>query len=125
MFGAMGLNILFYRLYRAGLTQYALRCFLLISLLATSFLVHAQQPSPAIPITQTTVASIPKTSKTAVPYHAGVPKHRAEKMSQQLGKQLVLDAATVARVKTAALERGQKIDVFKPIPIRIRPRTRL
>ena len=90
-----------------------MRRFLLVCLLATSFLAHAQQPSPATPTTQTSTASIPKKSKVAVPYHAGVPEHRAEKMSQQLGKQLGLDAATVARVKAAALERDQKIDVIQ------------
>ena len=90
-----------------------MRRFLLVCLLATPFLAHAQQPSPATPTTQTSAASIPKKSKAAVPYHAGVPEHRAEKMSQQLGKQLGLDAATVARVKAAALERNQKIDVIQ------------
>ena len=54
-----------------------------------------------------------KKPKAAVPYHAGVPERRAEKMSQQLGKQLGLDAATVARVKAAALERDQKIDAIQ------------
>jgi len=49
----------------------------------------------------------------AVPYKAGAPEQRAEKMSQQLGKQLGLDAATMAKVKAAALVRDQKIDAIQ------------
>ena len=88
----------------------------LIGLLATSFLAHAQQPAPGAPAVHAQAAPVPKTPKMAVPYKAGAPEQRAEKMSQQLGKQLGLDAATVARVKVAALVRDQKIDAIQAGP---------
>ena len=87
--------------------------FFWVVLLATSFQSHAQQPLPAAHAVQAPAAAMLKKPKAAVPYHAGVPEQRAEKMSQQLGKQLGLDAATVARVKAAALERDQKIDAIQ------------
>ena len=91
-----------------------MRCFFLIGLLATSFLAHAQQPSAASPApAQTRPAALPKPLKKAVPYQAGAPEQRAEKMSQQLGKELGLDAAAVAQVKAAALVRDQKIDAIQ------------
>lgn len=90
-----------------------MRYFFLTGLVATSFFAYAQQPSPAAPTTQAPVAALPKKPKAAVPYHAGAPEQRAEKMSQQLGKQLGLDAATVAKVKAAALVRDQKIDAIQ------------
>ena len=85
---------------------------ILIGLLATSFLAHAQQPAPGAPAVHAQAAPVPKTPKMAVPYKAGAPEQRAEKMSQQLG----LDAATVARVKAAALVRDQKIDAIQAGP---------
>jgi hypothetical protein len=91
--------------------------FLLVGLLAlaSSVVAHAQQPAPAAPTatTHAPAAPMPKTPKMAAPYKAGTPEQRAEKMSQQLGKQLGLDAATVARVKAAALVRDQKIDAIQ------------
>ena len=90
-----------------------------IGLLGTSFWARAQQPQApqpapaAAPTTQAPPAALPKKTKAAVPYHAGAPEQRAEKMSQQLGKQLGLDAATVARVKAVALARDQKIDAIQ------------
>ena len=91
-----------------------MRRFLLVGLLATSFLAHAQQPSAAstAPV-QAHPAAIPKQPKVAVPYKAGAPEQRAEKMSLQLGKELGLDAPTVAKVKAAALVRDQKIDAIQ------------
>ena len=91
-----------------------MRCFFLIGLLATSFLAHAQQPSATstAPV-QAHPATMPRQPKVAVPYKAGAPEQRAEKMSQQLGKELGLDAATVAKVKAAALVRDQKIDAIQ------------
>jgi len=91
-----------------------MRCFFLIGLLATSFLAHAQQPSATstAPV-QAHPAAMPKQPKVAVPYKAGAPEQRAEKMSQQLGRELGLDAATVAKVKAAALVRDQKIDAIQ------------
>jgi Spy/CpxP family protein refolding chaperone len=91
-----------------------MRHFFLFGLLATSFLAHAQQPAAAVPApVQTHPAAMPKQPKVAVPYKAGAPEQRAEKMSQQLGKELGLDAATVAKVKAAALVRDQKIDAIQ------------
>lgn len=91
-----------------------MRRFLLVGLLATSFLAHAQQPTPtgSAPV-QAHPAALPKQPKAAVPYKAGAPEQRAEKMSQQLGKELGLDAAAVAKVKAAALVRAQKIDAIQ------------
>ena len=91
-----------------------MRCFFLIGLLATSFLAHAQQPSATstAPV-RAHPAAMPRQPKVAVPYKAGAPEQRAEKMSQQLGKELELDAATVAKVKAAALVRDQKIDAIQ------------
>lgn len=85
-------------------------------LFATSFFAHAQQQAPSVPAAQASAVSTPKKSKAAVPYKAGAPEQRAEKMSQQLGKQLGLDPATVARVKAAALVRDQKIDAIQTGP---------
>ena len=91
-----------------------MRCFFLVGLLATSFLAHAQQPATASPApVRALPAAMPKKAKVAVPYKAGAPEQRAEKMSQQLGKELGLDAATVAKVKAAALVRDQKIDAIQ------------
>ncbi len=92
-----------------------MRYFLLAGLLATSFLANAQQAMPAAttaPV-QGPAAARPKPTKMAVPYKAGTPEARAEKMSQQLGKELGLDAATIAQVKAAALVRDQKIDAIQ------------
>ena len=91
-----------------------MRRFFLVGLLATSFLAHAQQPTSAGPAPiQAHPAALPKQPKVAIPYKAGAPEQRAEKMSQQLGKELGLDAATVAKVKAAALIRDQKIDAIQ------------
>ena len=91
-----------------------MRHFLLVGFLATSFLAHAQQPSATntVPV-QAHPTAMPKQPKVAVPYKAGAPEQRAEKMSQQLGKELGLDAPTVAKVKAAALVRDQKIDAIQ------------
>ena len=94
-----------------------MRRFFFVGLLATSFLAHAQQPtSPSPAPVQAHPATMPKQPKAAVPYKAGAPEQRAEKMSQQLGKELGLDAATVAKVKAAALTRDQKIDAIQTGP---------
>ena len=91
-----------------------MRLFFLTGLLATSLLAHAQQPASVSPApVQVRPAAMPKQPKTVVPYKAAAPEQRAEKMSQQLGKELGLDAATVARVKAAALVRDQKIDAIQ------------
>ena len=91
-----------------------MRPFLFALVLAVPLVVRAQQApmpaqtAPAAAIHATT-ATRPKQPKMAVPYKAGAPEQRAEKMSQQLG----LDAATVAKVKAAALVRDQKIDAIQ------------
>ena len=92
-----------------------MRYFLWVSFFTASFAAHAQQPlSPAAPAAaHAPAANRLKPAKGAVPYKAGAPEQRAEKMSQQLGLQLGLDAATVARVKAAALVRDQKIDAIQ------------
>ena len=95
-----------------------MRPFLFALVLAVPLVVRAQQaPMPAqtapAAATHATTATRPKQPKMAVPYKAGAPEQRAEKMSQQLGKQLGLDAATVAKVKAAALVRDQKIDAIQ------------
>lgn len=90
-----------------------MRRFFLVGLLATSFLAQAQQPSASPAPAHAQTAAMPKKPKVAVPYQAGAPEQRAEKMSQQLGKELGLDAATVAKVKAAALVRDQKIDAIQ------------
>ena len=46
-------------------------------------------------------------------YHAAAPEQRAARMSQQIGKELNLDAATTAKVQAAALVRAQKIDAIQ------------
>jgi protein CpxP len=84
---------------------------LLLGLLATSLLAHAQQPAATRAAAgQAQPSAQPR---VAVPYKAGTPEQRAEKMSQQLGQELGLDAATVAKVKAAALMRDQKIDAIQ------------
>ena len=103
-----------------------MRTFLLALVLATPLVGLAQQatmpaqtapaqtaPAAAPGAATATRPKQPKQPKVAVPYKAGAPEQRAEKMSQQLGKQLGLDAATVAKVKAAALVRDQKIDAIQ------------
>ena len=98
-----------------------MRSLLFACLLALPLLSAAQQPTtPAAPA-PTAPAAMPRTPRAARPqphkaatvYKAAAPEQRAEKMSQQLGKQLGLDAATVAKVKAAALMRAQKIDAIQ------------
>jgi len=95
-----------------------MRTFLFALVLAAPLVGRAQQaPMPAqttpAAAPHTATATRPKQPKMAVPYKAGAPEQRAEKMSQQLGKQLGLDAATMAKVKAAALVRDQKIDAIQ------------
>ena len=95
-----------------------MRTLLFALVLAAPLVARAQQaPMPAqtapAAAPHAATAPLPKKPKVAVPYTAGAPEQRAEKMSQQLGKALGLDAATVARVKAAALVRDQKIDAIQ------------
>ena len=60
-----------------------MRYFLLVGFVVTFLLAHAQQPSPAAPTTQALVVKLPNKPRAAVPYHAGAPEQRAEKMSLQ------------------------------------------
>ncbi|GAC1376300.1 MAG: hypothetical protein NVS3B25_14680 [Hymenobacter sp.] len=96
-----------------------MRYFLFACLLTNPLLGIAQQqpavPAQTAPATATRAASAPAAPKpkVAVAYKAAAPELRAEKLSQQLGKQLGLDAVTVAKVKAAALVRAQKIDAIQ------------
>lgn len=95
-----------------------MRFFLFALVLAAPLVGRAQQaamPAQTAPAaaTHAATATLPKKPKVAAPYQAGAPEQRAEKMSQQLGRQLGLDAATVAKVKAAALVRDQKIDAIQ------------
>ncbi len=65
-----------------------------------------QAPAAATP------APMPNSSRALV-YKAGPPEQRAAKMSQELARQLGLDAATTAKVQAAALTRDQKIDAIQ------------
>ena len=99
--------------------------FLLFTLLLVGpVLGHAQQlpTAPAMPTmpaqaTQAAaaagMAATAARAKVATAYKAAAPEQRAERMSQQIGKQLGLDAATIAKVKEAALVRAQKIDAIQ------------
>lgn len=76
--------------------------------------VPAQAPEAAA-AASAAVATKAKAAKTkmATAYKAAAPEQRAERLSQQIGKQLGLDAATTAKVKEAALVRAQKIDAIQ------------
>jgi len=78
---------------------------LLLAGLAGPLGVWAQQAPAAVP-----AASRPP---VAPGYHAAAPEQRADKMSQELARQLGLDAPTTARVRAAALTRDQKIDAIQ------------
>lgn len=102
--------------------------FLLIALLLAGPVLSRAQQLPAAPAmpsmpsmpaqatqaaaTAGSAATAAKT-KMATAYKAAAPEQRAERMSQQIGKQLGLDAATIAKVKEAALVRAQKIDAIQ------------
>ncbi|WP_151089354.1 DUF4890 domain-containing protein [Hymenobacter baengnokdamensis] len=79
---------------------------LLLAGLTLSTGAQAQQ-APAAP------ASAPATASRSTAYHAAAPEQRADKMSQELARQLNLDAATTAKVRAAALTRDQKIDAIQ------------
>ena len=71
-------------------------------------------PAQAAPAARVAVATAaPKAPKVAAAYKAAAPEQRAERLSQQIGKQLGLDAPTTAKVKAAALVRAQKIDAIQ------------
>lgn len=105
--------------------------FLLFALLLLSPVLSRAQQLPAAPAMPsmpaqapqaaaagaavTTTATAAKT-KMATAYKAAAPEQRAERMSQQISKQLGLDAATTAKVKEAALVRAQKIDAIQTGP---------
>ena len=101
-----------------------MRSFLLALLLTAPLLGRAQQqaamPAQTAPIQTAPAAAatgkagaIPRKPKVATVYKAAAPEQRAERLSQQIGKQLGLDAATIAKVKDAALVRAQKIDAIQ------------
>jgi hypothetical protein len=76
-------------------------------LLAGSFGASAQQAPASTPAASATTASPTRS------YHAAAPEQRADKMSQELARQLGLDAGTTAKVRAAALTRDQKVDVIQ------------
>ncbi|MGI4835946.1 MAG: hypothetical protein ACRYFK_21035 [Janthinobacterium lividum] len=87
-----------------------MRLVLIALLVGGSLAAHAQTtPAPAT----APVTAAAKPAKMAAAYHAGPPEQRAERLSQQVAKQLGLDAATTAKVKDAALTRAQKIDAIQ------------
>jgi len=79
-------------------------------LLLASPLVVAAQQTPAGPAP---AASPAANASPARGYHAAAPEQRADKMSQELARQLSLDAGTTAKVRAAALMRDQKIDAIQ------------
>jgi len=87
---------------------------LAVSLITVLTLQAQQQPATVAPApVASRPQAAPRTPKMAVAYHAAAPEQRAERLSQQLSKQLGLDATTTARVKDAALLRAQKIDAIQ------------
>ena len=95
-----------------------MRCFFVTLLLIGPLLGRAQQlptvPAQAASTARVAGASVtPKVPKAAVVYKAAAPEQRAERLSQQIGKQLGLDAPTTAKIKAAALVRAQKIDAIQ------------
>ncbi|MFD1466633.1 hypothetical protein ACFQ48_00235 [Hymenobacter caeli] len=78
---------------------------------------QAMPAAPAMPTQAAGTAAAKATTaaktKMAPVYKAAAPEQRAERMSQQISKQLGLDAATTAKVKEAALARAQKIDAIQ------------
>ena len=103
--------------------SFCMRSVVIALLLASPLLGRAQQPAtmpaqtaPAQTAPTATTgkpAAIPRQPKAAAVYKAAAPEQRAEHLSQQIGKQLGLDAATIAKVKEAALVRAQKIDAIQ------------
>ena len=98
-----------------------MRCFFITLLFIGPLLGLAQQlptvPAQAIPTARaagaTLAPKVPKMPKAAAVYKAAAPEQRAERLSQQIGKQLGLDAPTTAKIKAAALVRAQKIDAIQ------------
>jgi len=93
-----------------------MRQFLFVLLLAAPLLSFAQQPvaaPAAAPTTRAPKGAYGARPKVAAVYKAAAPEERGERLSQQLGKQLGLDAATTAKVKAAAVVRAQKIDAIQ------------
>ena len=86
----------------------ASRAFALATLLAGSLAAAAQQAPATMPATP----AMPNASRALV-YKAAPPEQRADKMSQEIARQLSLDAATTAKVRAAALTRDQKIDAIQ------------
>ena len=87
-------------------------------LMRTSFRLHAFSllllAGPLAAVAQQAPASAPSTPATTTSpargYHAAAPEQRADKMSQELARQLSLDAGTTVK---AALTRDQKIDAIQ------------
>ncbi|WP_223648553.1 hypothetical protein [Hymenobacter psoromatis] len=82
----------------------------LLAAVATTTTAAAQQ-APAT--TAPAAASPMPNASRALVYKAAPPEQRAAKMSQELARQLGLDAATTAKVQAAALIRDQQIDAIQ------------
>ncbi len=85
---------------------YTARLGLLAALAGTTAAAAQQTPATTTPL------PAPNSSRALV-YRAAPPEQRADKMSQELARQLSLDAATTAKVRAAALTRDQKIDAIQ------------
>lgn len=78
----------------------------LLAAVATTTAAAQQAPAAATPL------PMPNSSRALV-YKAAPPEQRADKMSQELARQLGFDAATTAKVRAVALARDQKIDAIQ------------
>lgn len=77
------------------------------AVLAMPVTLYAQQvPATATPTTNATASRAPA-------YHAAPAEQRAARMTQQMSRELNLDAVTTAKVQAAALARCQKIDAIQ------------
>ena len=84
-----------------------LRSILLAAVLAAPAALRAQQAPATATVPTTTTAS------RALVYHAAPAEQRATRMTQEISRELSLDAATTSKVQAAALARCQKIDAIQ------------
>lgn len=88
----------------------------LLAALLTAPLAAAAQTVPPASAAATlpgTSGAAAKATHVAAAYHAAAPEQRADRMSQEIARQLNLNAATTAKVRAAALVRAQKIDAIQ------------
>ncbi len=94
--------------YMATSSRFRTFLWLATAALAGPLAAAAQQAPATVPVAPATT-----TASRALVYKAAAPEQRADKMSQELARQLSLDAATTASVRAAALTRDQKIDAIQ------------